>query len=88
MSDYRIDYHRDATKAIRNLHPQIRRRVLAAIGALAKNPRPDGVTKLSGYDTAYRIRIGEYRVIYEVHDGTLLVFVIEVGARGDVYKHL
>jgi len=54
--------------------------------ALADEPRPVGVRKLAGADEAYRIRIGQYRVIYQIDDRAILVLVLKVGNRKDVYK--
>jgi mRNA interferase RelE/StbE len=63
----------------------VRERVLRAAYALADDPRPPGVRKMRGADRQYRIRVGDYRVIYEIHDDVLLVLVIEVGNRREVY---
>jgi mRNA interferase RelE/StbE len=59
--------------------------VLQAIGALAENPRPFGYRKLKGRN-GYRIRVGSYRVIYDVFDAVLVVEIIEVGNRKDIYE--
>jgi len=61
-----------------------RKRVVAAIQELADHPRPDGCKKLKARD-GYRIRVGDFRVIYTVDDGRVTVVVVKVGARGDVY---
>lgn len=58
---------------------------MTAIESLSENPRPVGNKKLSG-EKAYRIRIGSYRVIYEIEDEALKVYIIKAGSRGDVYK--
>ncbi|TDZ91157.1 type II toxin-antitoxin system RelE family toxin [Mycobacteroides salmoniphilum] len=63
------------------LHGQI----IDAIKALATTPRPDGCTKLTGRE-GYRIRVRDYRVLYTVSDGELLVLVVKVGKRGQVYE--
>ncbi|MGA2053356.1 MAG: type II toxin-antitoxin system RelE/ParE family toxin [Opitutales bacterium] len=57
-----------------------------AIDALLENPRPPGGKAMTGLDKTWRIRVGEYRVIYEVQDDRLVVLVIRVGHRGDVYR--
>ncbi len=62
-----------------------RQRIVAAILALAEEPRPVGCRKLSGKDK-YRIRCGDYRVVYSVHDAILVVAVVKVGHRRDVYR--
>lgn len=84
---YQVDYVPAATKAIERLPRATQRRVLDRIGALAENPRPHGSIKLSGKDS-YRIRVGDYRIIYSIHDDRLIVLVIDVGHRGDVYRKL
>jgi mRNA interferase RelE/StbE len=62
-----------------------RQRIVAAIAALAENPRPVGCRKLSGKDK-YRIRCGDYRVVYSVEDVILVVTIAKVGHRSDVYR--
>ncbi len=53
---------------------------------LAVNPRPKGVKKLSGLDDLYRIRVGDYRIVYQIHDDRLIVLVVRIGHRKDVYR--
>ncbi|HWB52911.1 MAG TPA: type II toxin-antitoxin system RelE/ParE family toxin [Tepidisphaeraceae bacterium] len=60
-------------------------RIARAIDALANNPRPPGCVKLSGIE-AWRIRAGSFRIIYEIHDDRLLVLVIRIGDRKDIYR--
>lgn len=60
-------------------------RILARLAELETNPRPADVKKLKGRE-AWRIRVGDYRIIYEIHDRELQVLVITVGHRGDVYR--
>lgn len=83
---YRIEFTRAALRQLSTLQRRDSARVLAAIEVLATDPRPQGVKKLVGEDNAWRIRIGDHRVIYEVHDGRLLVVVFRVGHRRDVYE--
>jgi mRNA interferase RelE/StbE len=58
------------------------------IDALAVNPRPRGVEKLQGADELYRVRSGDYRIIYQIEDAVLKVLVMKIGQRGDVYRGL
>ncbi|MFF1831602.1 type II toxin-antitoxin system RelE/ParE family toxin [Paenarthrobacter sp. NPDC058040] len=74
-----------AAKHIRKLDGPLRRRLLLAIAQLEVDPRPAGVRKLSGESNAWRIRIGDYRVIYEIHDQQLLVLVFRAAHRREVY---
>lgn len=63
-------------------------RIWEGIGTLALNPHPPGRKKLMGHEELYRIRIGSWRVVYQVDDATQTVTVLRVGRRGDVYRHL
>jgi mRNA interferase RelE/StbE len=74
-----------AKKRLDELEVPLRRRILQAIGKLADNTRPPGCKKLKGWD-AYRIRVGDYRVIYEIHDDILVVLVVRVAHRREAYK--
>lgn len=82
---YRIEVSRRAAKAVTSLDKPLRRKILAAIDALSGNPRPGGCRKLADQD-AWRIRVGDYRVIYEIHNQVLLVLVIDIGHRRDIYR--
>lgn len=62
------------------------RRVVARLEALAEEPRPHGCRKLRGQDDLYRIRIGDYRAIYSIVDNRLIVLVVAVGHRRDIYR--
>lgn len=85
MSAYRVEFTTAAAKEIRKLDPQTRRRILAGISELEREPRPHGVRKLTGFDNAWRVRVGDYRVLYEVIDDQILVTVVRVAHRRDVY---
>ncbi len=85
---YEIEWKPAARKEIRKLDPTVRRRVLAAVTALAADPRPPASVNLTGAPGWRRIRIGGYRVIYEVRDEILVVLVLRVGSRGGVYRRL
>ncbi len=61
-------------------------RLVSAIGELATTPRPAGCRKLEGQDDLWRIRVGDYRIIYSIDDGALLILVITLGNRRDVYR--
>ncbi len=83
---YRIEFNSRAARAFRNLAPDVQRRLDPAIRALAENPRPPGCVKLSGEDSLWRIRMGDYRVLYQVRDAALLVLVVRVGHRREIYR--
>ena len=81
---YRIEIAPAAVRQLRTLDPTARRRVQAAIELLADQPRPSGATKLVGGDGEWRVRTGDYRIVYEVHDDVLLVLVVAVVHLRDV----
>ncbi|MEJ7742109.1 MAG: type II toxin-antitoxin system RelE/ParE family toxin [Nocardioidaceae bacterium] len=84
MSEYRIELRPAAARALRRLDPQVRHRVQGAIALLARDPRPPGARALRGR-SALRVRVGDYRIIYTVADGVLLIVVVTLGHRRDVY---
>jgi mRNA interferase RelE/StbE len=81
---YAIEVAPAAARQLRRLDAQARRRVQAAIELLAENPRPPAARRLVGGVGEWRVRTGEYRVIYEIHDGRLHVLVVAVGHRREV----
>lgn len=83
---YTVELSRTALKALRDLTPQINRRILSALEKLVHDPRPNGSKKLQGDDKLYRIRIGDYRVIYGIDDVIRVVDVKKIGHRGDIYQ--
>lgn len=86
MSSYRVVFTTAAAKELRKLDPGIRRRVLSGIADLEREPRPAGCKKLAGETNAWRIRVGDYRVLYDVVDDILIVTVVRVAHRREVYK--
>jgi len=82
---YSIDILRIAQKQLARIDRTQQQRIIAAIRELVADPRPSGCKKLSGR-TAWRIRIGCYRVIYEIHDQRLLVLIVAIGDRKNVYR--
>ena len=75
-----------AVRQLRKLDPPGRRRVQAAIDLLAEEPRPPGARQLVGGAGEWRVRTGDFRIIYDIRDGELLVLVVKVGHRRDVYE--
>ena len=89
MASYRLVIKRSAAKEIESIgQKKTRQRVVERIQGLAKNPRPHGCEKLSGKHQRYRIRQGPLRILYEIKDDELIVYVVKVADRSDVYKHL
>jgi mRNA interferase RelE/StbE len=86
MASYTIEWKSSARKELRKLPPQIIKRIVTAVTKLADEPRPTGGRKLVGSQHTYRIRLGDYRVIYNILDGRLLVEIVRVAHRKDVYR--
>lgn len=86
MASYRIEVSRSAAKDLRKIDRQWIPKILTAIESLESDPRPAGCKKLAGSDHTYRIRIGDFRVIYDVHDDTLIILVVRIRHRRDVYR--
>ena len=85
MASYSIEIKRSAARELAELPKQDRLRVIARIEQLAHDPRPSGSEKLSGQER-YRGRQGDYRILYEIHDHVLLVMVVRIGHRREVYR--
>ncbi|MFN6517131.1 MAG: type II toxin-antitoxin system RelE family toxin [Nostoc sp. CreGUA01] len=83
---YTVEFSPSARKMFKKLPQNLQDRIQPKIVALATEPRPNGVKKLKGEENTYRIRVGSYRVVYEVKDDVLLVTIIRVSGRGEVYK--
>ena len=86
MADYSVVFARSARKELQNLDPQVARRIFKQIEALVANPRPSGVVKLEGATDLWRVRVGEWRVVYRISDRDRLVDVIAVRHRRDAYR--
>jgi len=84
---YTIELTRPAARWLRKLDQAIRRRIAARIDSLADDPRPPGCLQLQGSDDPplYRVRVGDYRIIYCIEDDKLIVLVVRIGHRSDVY---
>ena len=85
---WRVVVHREAKRELSRLLRHILKSVLEGIHALADSPHPAGCTKLRGYESLYRIRIGDWRVVYEADSTTRIVTVLRVASRGEAYRRL
>lgn len=86
---YRIEYERTARKELATLPRPIQRRVVDAIEVLSNDPRPAGCRKITGARNGYRIRVGRYRVLYEVQDKVLIILIVRVAKRNEAtYRNL
>jgi mRNA interferase RelE/StbE len=77
---------RRAVRSLAHLQRQEQLRIRAAIDLLAENPRPPGCVALQGKPGVFRVRVGDFRILYEVMDGLLLVQVVRIGHRREVYR--
>lgn len=86
MPSYAVEFLPSAEKALKRLPIVAQRRIVLAVAELADNPRPVGSVKLAGDENAWRIRVGDYRVLYDIRDRQLVVLVVRLGHRKDVYR--
>lgn len=86
MASYSIRWKQSAQKELKRLEQRMIPRIIAAVEALADKPQPSGSKRLQGAEHLWRIRIGDYRVIYSVNSGMLTIEVIKVRHRQSVYK--
>ena len=85
MAKYSIEIKRSAAREIKKLKKEDLKTVLNTIDKLANNPRPHGAIKLTGKDI-YRIRAGNYRILYEIFDNLVLITIVKIGHRKAVYR--
>ena len=86
MEKYKVSIKRSAVKEIETIpQKKERQRIIRRIGQLAEDPRPPASKKLSGNDK-YRVRQGTYRIVYSIEDNELIIVVVKVGHRKDVYR--
>lgn len=87
MASYKLRIKSSAGKELEAVDSKAdRTRITAKVAALAENPRPHGCEKLAGYDDRYRIRQGNYRVVYEIDDDISQVTIYKIGHRREVYR--
>ncbi|MCI0781473.1 MAG: type II toxin-antitoxin system RelE/ParE family toxin [Chloroflexi bacterium] len=86
MAEYRVEIIRPAVREIQSLEQTQARRILASVEALASQPRPRQSRKLTGTENSYRLRVGAYRVLYQVDDNQRTVTVFAIGHRRQIYR--
>jgi mRNA interferase RelE/StbE len=86
MESFLIEWRKSTKKDLRRIATIEVRKIVTAVAALADDPRPHGSTKMQGSDCAYRIRVGDYRVIYEVYEDRVVIEVVRVSHRRDIYR--
>ena len=82
---YRVTLAPSAARQLRKFDPDVRRRLQAAIELLAVDPRPPAATRLVGGSGEWRVRTGNYRIVYEINDNELVVLVLRMGHRREIY---
>ena len=82
---YSVEVVRGAQKQLERIPADVQERMLAALEGLVESPRPEGCSKLAGRE-AWRVRVGDYRIIYEVHDDKQVVIVVVIRHRKDAYR--
>ena len=88
MAVYTVDARPRVRKALRQLDPTVRKDVLAKMRALATDPRPSGTKPLRGYPSWFRVRAGDYRIVYTVDDQARVVTLADIGHRREIYRNL
>ena len=83
---YTVRLNTRVGKVLDRLPADMRRRIIRRLEALEHNPMPRGVEKLAGVDELYRVRVGTYRIVYAIRDRELVVIVVRIGHRRDVYR--
>ena len=86
MARYRIEISHTAEKQLKKLRQEDQRRVVKAMVSLGNDPYPKGSRKLTGYDDVFRIRVGEFRILYSVSAKKLIIIILKIGQRKDVYR--
>lgn len=86
MASYRIEVSATAERQLRRLAKKPRIRIIEAIRALARDPRPRGCRRLRGFEDVFRIRVGRYRVLYSIEKREIVIVILKVGHRRDVYR--
>ncbi len=85
---YRIEVKRSAAKALKKIPKPDRKRVSEKIDSLAEKPPNPDITKMKGNNPFHKVRIGNYRIIYEIQDDVLLILIVKIGHRKDIYRNL
>ena len=84
---WQVVIHRKAEKILNRMHGEMLASTCSAIRSLADNPRPTGCKKMSGYENLYRIRVGEWRIIYAIEDDKLIILMLEIAPRSGAYRN-
>jgi len=85
---YRIEIKRSAAKALKEIPKANRKRIVEKIDSLAESPPNPDTTKMKGDNPFHKVRVGDYRIVYEIQEDVLVILVIKIGHRKDIYKNL
>jgi len=85
---YRIEFAPRAQRDFKSLDGSVRGRIKQRIDSLAENPFPSGIKKIEGEDELYRLRVGDYRILYQVKGKLLLVLIVRIGHRREIYRRI
>lgn len=85
---YRIEVKRSAAKALRKIPKADRKRIAQKIDSLAEDPPNPEITKMKGNNPFHKVRVGDYRIIYEIQEHALLILIVKIGHRKDIYRNL
>lgn len=85
---YKIEWKQSAKKELKKLKKAVIPRIIKAVESLSINPHPTGSRKLQGSEHLYRVRLGDYRIVYSVENKILLIEIIRIGHRKDIYRKL
>lgn len=85
MEKYKIEFKKTAAKELNSLPNREIKKIVVAINHLVENPRPTNSKKLSGSER-YRLRIGDYRILYEIENQVLIIYIVKIAHRKDVYR--
>lgn len=86
MASFRLEWRASAAKELRKIDRQLIPRIVAAAEQLAHEPFPSGAKKLQGTESIYRIRVGDYRIVYEVNAAEVVIIIVRVRHRKEVYR--
>ena len=85
---YSVEFKKSAAKTLQKLPQSVQKRIIDKLSEIENSPPPSVETKLKGNNPFNRIRVGDYRIIYEIQNDILVILVIKIGHRRDIYKHL
>lgn len=85
---YRIEVKKSAAKALKKIPKADRKRIVDKIDNLAISPPNPDTTKMKGSNPFHKVRVGDYRIIYEIQDDVLLILIVKIGHRKDIYRKL